>query len=284
MLGRDRYPAGVPCWVDIAQTDPRAATAFYAGVFGWEFQDRGPADGSGHYFVAHLDGAAVAAVWGPPEGTPWSPVWTTYVAVDRVEDAVAAVRAAGGTILAEPSDVPGAGRMATFADPSGAVLSVWEAGRHVGAEVVNAPGSWNWSNLVTSDLAAAEAFYGRVFGWEVRPVDLGGTTATMVCRPGYVDVLEVGDPGIRERQAAHGAPEGFENAIAWMLPVDPDDVGGPAPRWDVTFAVDDTDAVAARAAEHGGKVLSEPVSQGPSRTAVLADPEGAVFSVSSFSP
>jgi predicted enzyme related to lactoylglutathione lyase len=284
MPGRERYPAGVPCWVDTAQADPRAATDFYGGVFGWEFEDRMPADGPGHYFVAHQDDLAVAAVWGPPEDAPASPVWTTYVAVDRADDAAAVVRAAGGTILAEPADVPGAGRMATFADPAGAVLSVWEAGQHYGAQVVNAPGSWNWSNLVTSDLAAAEAFYGRVFGWEVRPVDMGGTTATMVCRPGYVDVLELGDPGIRERQAAAGAPEGFENAVAWMLPADPDDVRGPAPRWDVTFAVDDTDAVAARTAELGGKVLSEPVSQGPSRSAVLADPEGAVFSVGSFDP
>jgi predicted enzyme related to lactoylglutathione lyase len=285
MLDREEcYPAGVPCWVDTVQPDPQAAVDFYGGVFGWQFEDRMPADGPGHYFVARLGGADVAAVGSAPEGAPPGAVWSTYVAVDGADDTVADVRDAGGTILADPSDVLDAGRMATFADPAGAVLSIWQAGQHKGAQVVNAPGSWNWSNLVTSDPVAAQAFYGQVFGWETRSVDMGGAAATMICRPGYVEVLEMNDPDIRRRQADAGAPDGFENAIAWMLPIDPDDVRGASPRWDVTFAVDDTDAVAARTAERGGTVLSEPVDQGPSRSAILADPQGAVFSVNSFNP
>jgi hypothetical protein len=177
-----------------------------------------------------------------------------------------------------------AGRMAVCTDPGGATFSLWQAGERRGAEVVNAPGSWNWSNLVTSDPDAAQAFYHQVFGWETRSVDMGDATATMICRPGYVDVLEKDDPDIRRRQAEAGAPEGFENAIAWVLPLDADDVAGSSPRWDVTFAVDDTDAVAARTVERGGRVLSGPVDQGPARSAVLADPQGAVFSVGSFNP
>ena len=34
----------------------------------------------------------------------------------------------------------------------------WQAGRHTGAELVNAPGSWNWSDLKTHDTQAAKAF------------------------------------------------------------------------------------------------------------------------------
>ncbi len=54
--------------------------------------------------------------------------------------------------------------------------------------------------------------------------------------------------------------------------------------WGVTFAVEDTDAVAARAAELGGTVVVAPYDAGPVREAVLHDPEGARFSISSYDP
>jgi predicted enzyme related to lactoylglutathione lyase len=174
--------------------------------------------------------------------------------------------------------------MATVTDPSGAAFCLWQAGIHAGAEVVNAPGTWNWSNLRTTDPAAAAEFYGRVFGWEAKSIEMGEQTSTMFQQPGYAEFLAIDDPAIRERQAAVGAPEGFENAIGWMVDSHPADVQGPAPNWDVTFAVDDTDAVIAKAVELGGRVLAEPVSAGPTRMAVFADPQGAVLTVNSFKP
>ena len=37
---RTSYEHGVPNWVDLATTDVDAARAFYAGLFGWEFEER----------------------------------------------------------------------------------------------------------------------------------------------------------------------------------------------------------------------------------------------------
>ena len=54
-----------------------------------------------------------------------------------------------------------------------------------------------------------------------------------------------------------GAPEGFEDAVAWLVP----DADGPA-HWSVTFAVDDADGTCERAASLGGEVLSGPVDTG----------------------
>jgi predicted enzyme related to lactoylglutathione lyase len=283
MLVRERYPAGVPCWVDTGQPDTAAARDFYQGVFGWKFTDRMPAGGPAHYYVAELEGASVAAIWGPPD--PGAPVtWNTYIAVESVSDAAVEVAAAGGAVLVEPADAGDAGRMATVTDPNGAVFCLWQAGIHAGAEVVNAPGTWNWSNLRTDDPAAAAEFYGRVFGWEAKSIEMGEQTSTMFQQPGYAELLAIDDPAIRERQAEAGAPEGFENAIGWMVTSHPSDVQGPAPGWDVTFAVDDTDAVLAKAVELGGQILAEPVSAGPARFAVLADPQGAVLTVNSYKP
>ena len=58
-------------------------------------------------------------------------------------------------------DVMDLGRMAIFADPTGAVFGIWQPGTFAGAELVNEPGAFAWNELETRDPAAAKAFYGR---------------------------------------------------------------------------------------------------------------------------
>ena len=77
MLERDRYPPGVPCWIDTEQRDPQRAADFYGGLFGWEFHNRMPAD-SDPYLVATLRGRPVAAVARLANDAS-SPTWTTYI-------------------------------------------------------------------------------------------------------------------------------------------------------------------------------------------------------------
>jgi uncharacterized protein len=285
VLERDGYPAGVPCWVDTGQPDPEAAVEFYGGLFGWEFEDRMPADSPGRYFVAQLRGRDVAAVGSQPEQAPPTPGWNTYVWVDSADDATAKVKAAGGNALMEPFDVLDAGRMAVLTDPEGAVFCVWQAKEHKGAQLVNEPGTWNFSELNTRDPEGAKAFYGTVFGWEAETLDSGEGQTTMWRLPGYGDFLERRDPDLRRRMAADGAPEGFEDAVAWLIPMTsdqyPDDV---PPHWNVTFAVDDADAVADRAAKLGGQVRVPPFDAPFVRMTVVSDPQGAAFTASKYVP
>jgi predicted enzyme related to lactoylglutathione lyase len=285
LLERDGYPPGVPCWVDTGQPDPEAAVSFYAGLFGWEFEDRMPAESPGRYFVAQLRGRDVAAVGSQPQGMPPTPVWNTYIWVDSADETTARVKGAGGTALMEPFDVLDAGRMAVLADPEGAAFCVWQAKESKGAQLVNEPGTWNFSELNTRDREGAQAFYGAVFGWEADTLDLGEGDVTLWRLPGYGDFLEQRDPGLRDRMAAVGAPQGFEDAVAWLAPMTRDRFPEDAPpHWSITFAVDDADAIANRAAELGGKVLVPPVDAPWVRLAVVNDPQGAVFTVSKFMP
>lgn len=271
------YPPGVPCWIDTRQPDPAAAATFYAGLFGWTLEDQLPPGSGEHYLVARLDGADVAAVASAPDGAEPA-AWVTYVTVASADDAAERARAAGGVVVAEPVDVGPAGRMATIADPAGALIGAWEPRARTGAGLVNAPGTWNWSDLHTGDPQAALAFYPAVFGWVAQAVDMGGFEATMWCVPGYGDFQAERDPSLRERHADPGVPEGFSDAIGWLIPSD-----GAAPaRWHVTFAVADTDAVAARAVELGGTVLEAPHDLGPTRLAELQDPAGARFTISHY--
>ena len=254
----DRYLHGVPCWIDTAQPDPEAAVRFYRALFGWEFEERG------RDRVARLRGSDVAAITSQASDPPTTPVWTTYLRVGSAIATEASVVAAGGRIARDAvADVHGF----LFEDPSGARFSVKEEG---GAELVNAPGTWNWSNLETPYAHAAQGFYGAVFGWEAMPM---GEGVLMWRVPGYGDRLAELDPGLRARHAESGVPPGFSDAIGWLVP-------GERSRWTVSFAVEDADAIAARATELGGAVLVAPYDAQGARVATLRDPQGAEFTVS----
>jgi predicted enzyme related to lactoylglutathione lyase len=283
MIERDGYPAGVPCWVDTAQPDPEAAAEFYGGLFGWEFEDRTPAGSPLRYLVGRLRGCDVAAIGSLPDDAG-DPTWNTYVWVDDAEASASAIERAGGTVLMEPFDVSNAGRMAVFADPTGAAFRIWQAKAGKGAQLVNEPGTWNFSGLNTRDPEGAKAFYATVFGWE--PNSMGDDGGGAVWRlPGYGDFLERLDPGMPARMAEVGAPDGFEDAVAWLSPLSDEQFDTDTrAHWHVTFAVDDADATARRAEELGGKVLVAPLDAPWVRTTVLSDPQGAVFTASKFTP
>jgi predicted enzyme related to lactoylglutathione lyase len=279
MPERDGYIPGVPCWVDASVPEPDAVLGFYRGLFGWEFENRMPAgDPQGEYHVAQLNGGDVAAVGSIPEGAPPMAMWNTYVAVESADETADRVRDAGGTVVMEPFDIPGAGRMAVFTDPEGAAFCVWQAGEHWGARVVNEHGSLNFNGLATRNAEDAKAFYGAVFGWTT--LALGGG-AEMWTLPGYGDHLESSQPGLRDQIATVGGPPGFEDVVASINPI-PDQQPDTPAHWSVTFGVDDAGAVASRAGELGGTVLVEPMDVPWSRITVINDPQGATFIASQF--
>lgn len=253
MSERDSYPPGVPCWTAVLGPDPSKVGAFYAELFGWELT--GP-EGSPEFpfYVGTLRGRPVAGVGSLPEGAP--PMWTTHVRVERVEEALDAVTAAGGTVVAGPLDAPD-GRMGVFTDPQGALLCVSEDGRRDGAQVINEPGAWAMSALQSPDPGAAGPFYAALFGWTTDEFAPG---VSMFRRDGYVGG-EPQQPVPRDVVAVLATGE------------------GPA-TWGVDFWVEDADATARLAAERGGTVLVEPHDVPMFRNAVLADPWGAAFSVS----
>jgi predicted enzyme related to lactoylglutathione lyase len=245
---------------------------FYTELFGWKARDAMPPGSPDNYFVCKLRGRDVAAV-GPQRGggAPPVPVWNTYIWVKSADDTVAKVTEAGGSVVTKPFDLLDAGRMAVFADPAGAVFCVWQANKQKGAQVVNEPGTWTMSVLNTRDPEGAKAFYGAVFGWATDTMDMGESEITLWRIPGY-EGGEIEQPVPRDVVAvmARMSSDRF-----------PDDVPS---HWSVDFWVADTDATANKAAELGGKVIAPPFDTPVGRNAVLADPQGAVFSVSKAGP
>jgi predicted enzyme related to lactoylglutathione lyase len=250
-----RYEPGMPSWVDLGTPDPAGAAEFYGALFGWDAPEGSPQVGG--YRIATVRGCPVAGIGQATE--PGEPVWTTYVAVEHADDAEAKVLAAGGTVVVEPIDVLDVGRMAVFADPLGAVFSVWEPGTHPGAGLVNEPGTWSWSELLTTDTGAAAAFYRAVFGWT--PVSQGAGTS------GAYTEWQVGD-----------------RSVAGMMAMPAEVPAGVPSHWHVYFAVEETDLAVARVVELGGAVVRPPTDIEPGRFAIVADPAGATFSVIALDP
>jgi uncharacterized protein len=268
MSERDGYRAGVPCWVASVHPDPEAGVAFYTALFGWEAADIMPPEGAGRYFVCTLRGRAVAAVGSGRGGAaPQVPTWGTYIWVDSAEETAARAADAGGSVLTEPFDLLDAGRLAVLADPAGAVFCAFQPGRHRGAQVVNEPGAWAMSTLNTPDPETAAAFYGRLFGWQADAMDFGGMTAAMWRLPGY----RGGEPG-------QPVPA---DVVGVLLPQAPDQGRDASPpSWSVDFWVNDPEATAATATALGASVLVPPLDTPVGRTGIVADPQGASFSIS----
>ncbi|WP_231938625.1 VOC family protein [Arthrobacter sp. B6] len=272
-MTRRSYPAGVPCWVDTQQPDVEAAMRFYGGVLGWEFEETPSAGGTHRYVIATLNGQEAAAITGPGTGVA---AWNTYVSVDEAEAAVRHLLSAGATVKSAPADTGPAGVQAVLADPEGVEFRIWQARERLGAQAVNRPGGWNFSDLHTADTEAAIAFYTKAFDWQFDHLDYG----IMIRRPGYGDHLEATvDPNIRARQAGDLAPRGFEDAVAWIASTMP----GELPQWHVTFTVADRDRAVEDAVRLGAAVLGQDDTEW-TRTALIRDPGGAVFTASQFTP
>jgi predicted enzyme related to lactoylglutathione lyase len=251
MPERTSYTQGTPSWVDLPTTDPDAAKAFYAGVFGWSYDDQPMGEGA-VYSIGKIGGLDVAAISPQPQemaaaGAP--PMWGTYITVDSADDAAAKIGAAGGKVLMEPMDVMTAGRMVLAMDPGGAMVAFWQANEHIGARLVNEPGAIIWNELITSDASSAK-FYEQVAGMTTSVQDMGEGQQYTVFQAGDAMVGGTTPPMM----------EGVPN------------------HWHVYFAVDDADATAAKVTELGGSILVPPFDTPVGRIAVAQDPQGAVFS------
>lgn len=251
------FVPGAPDWVDLGTPDVEASVAFYTTLFGWDFASAGPE--AGGYGMFMLNGRTAAAV-GPLTEDGASASWTLYFHTSDADLTARTVAEEGGTVRVEPFDVFSLGRTGVFADPSGARFAVWEPRKTQGLDAVTLPGTLTWTELHTDDVAAAHAFYGKVFGWraEDSPVPEGRPYLVVSTAGGGPDAAIGGITELDEERRAAGA----------------------TPQWRPYFEVTDVDAVVERARAEGGRVETPAVEiEDVGRTAELADPFGAPFSV-----
>jgi predicted enzyme related to lactoylglutathione lyase len=255
MPTKTSYVQGTPCWVDLQTTDQAAARDFYGALFGWTFDERPMPDDSGTTYsmgqIRGLNAAAIAPQNPDQAAAGIPPTWNTYIAVDDVDATTALVADAGGQVAMEPFDIGDSGRMSFVADPSGAFVGLWQADRHIGAQIVNEPGAVTWNELITSDADVALPFYEKVLGVQAVTVPMG---------PDYsYTMFQIGDT-----QVGGTTPPQME---------------GVPNHWHVWFVSAALDETAARARQLGAQLIVEPTAMPIGRMAVVRDPQGAVFSL-----
>ncbi len=249
------FAPGTFCWVELATSDSEAAKKFYTELFGWSFDDNPMGPGM-VYTMLKSDGKEVGALYKMmPDMAAQGilPHWMSYASTENADESSAKAKSLGGTVMQEPFDVSDFGRMAVMQDPTGAVFSVWQAKKHKGAALVNAPGALCWNELMTSDAAKAGDFYTGLFGWGKDVQNFGPMEYTMFTNGGQ--------------------------PTAGMLQISPE-MGNIPPNWLVYFAVDDCDAKVQKATELGATVM-KPADDIPGigRFAILTDPQGAAFAI-----
>src|SRR5947209_18297147 len=253
MANVDSHAPGTFCWIELATTDQAAAKTFYNSVFGW-VPDDAPMGPGEVYTMFKLQGRDAAAAYGmrpDQRNAGLAAHWLLYIAPENVDETAARVEQLGGKLSAPPFDVMDAGRMAPVQDPHGASFAIWQAKRNPGIGITGVDGTLCWADLSTPDPAAAARFYSGLLGWE--------TTA---------------DPHTDYVHIKNGSQ--FIGGIVALNNRNPN----APPHWLPYFLSSNCDETADKASKAGAKLLVPPMTmENVGRMSVVADPQGAVFSI-----
>ena len=238
-------------WHDLITNDTAAAQHFYAGLFGWTFEET-IRPGGGPYILAKSNGQYVGGMVhkdNPNDQTNYSR-WLGYLSVANVEKALKMTRSAGGTIVVDARELGNIGQVAAITDPQGAVLGLIRSNHgDPDDSQPDALGRIVWDELLVEDTQAAASFYESLAGYNIQTIQRRGGQ--------YIKLTADG----RERAGIMQNP--FEYYPS---------------SWLTYFAVADPIAATAKVESLGGKVLLPPSSDlRESTLAVVEDPSGAVL-------
>jgi predicted enzyme related to lactoylglutathione lyase len=243
------------CWIELATTDQGAAKNFYSSLFGWAAEDApmGPEFSYTLFRLGGKDAGGAYRLMKEQVDAHVPPHWMLYVRMENADASAAKAVGLGATQVVPPTDIPHVGRFAVLRDPTGAHISIIQLGEHKGLEVFGNVNALCWADLNTGDAEGAARFYGDWLGWNY---DLG--------KDGY-------------RHIMNGSSK--EHMIGGIPPHMHAPPGTPA-NWMAYFHVSDCKASAEKAGRLGAStIMPANVMADVGTIAVLADPQGAVFSL-----
>ncbi len=239
-------------WFEHVSNDSRKAQEFYGEVLGWKVKPFPMGDVACEMILAGDTWDSMIGGYTAPAGDHQAARWIATVSVENVDVATNAAVANGGKMLDAPADLPSVGRKARIADPQGAELGLLTDARADKPDALAVADGWLWNELHTTDPMEALSFYEKVVGFSHRSMEMGpGQMYHVLSKDGV-------DRGGVTGHLAAGIP----------------------PHWLPYVAVDDVDAMAARADKLGARIPVSPQDiPGIGRFAVLEDPTGAVLAV-----
>lgn len=235
------YTYGRPVWRELMTRDAAKARAFYAALFGWEYEDL-LLGAQGTYTRILAGGKPIGGLWEVLPDNPSRSLWMSYVSVPDV-DAVARLAVQhGGKVVRGPAEFTGRGRFAVVRDFAGAIFIAFHALQGDPPLELPKPGEFCWESIATPDVPRARDFYETLLGWKA----LKG-------REGAAALFTV-----------DGSPEG---QVADLL-----ENQGYTPAWMPSVRVEKLGLMSERVAELGGEVIAHFSVYRVGRFAVIADP------------
>jgi len=134
-------PLGTLSWHELATTDNEAAFAFYSALFGWDAIERMDMGPSGVYLIFGQNGARRGGMYIKPADYQGPPNWLPYANVPSADQGFTLAMEGGAKQMIAPMEVPGGGRIAAVADPTGAAFAIHSmpAGSAAAAEAAPKP-------------------------------------------------------------------------------------------------------------------------------------------------
>ncbi len=248
-------------WYELMTPDPAASKKFYDEVVGWNIGEESVAPGIEYRMIGRSDGGNAGGVLTLTDEMcdgGARPIWLGYLHTNDVDAKVEAIKADGGSVMMEPWDQPGVGRLAMVTGPEGATFYLMdpippESNPNAKSDVfsVDQPQRVRWNELWSSDPERSIDFYKRRFGWS---------------QEGGMDMGEMG----KYRFVQHDGV-----GIGAVMRTMPD---MPQSMWNFYVGVDDIDRAAEAVRSGGGQVTNGPMEIPGGEYALNGvDPQGALF-------
>jgi predicted enzyme related to lactoylglutathione lyase len=253
----DSRHVGQFVWYDLLTSDVGGAKAFYGGLFGWTFDDGG--EESPVFTTILLKGRPIGGIAATQKLKQEVNVsqWVSSLSVADVDRAVEEAVRLGGTVTAQPQDLPHRGRVAVVRDNQNALLALVSSPTGDPPLERSEVGGWLWTELWTRDAAASLAFYQGLVGYEAEA---------------YEDT-QPADYHLLQRDG-----QNLAGVLAYDIPA-------VEPNWLPYILVDDPASLVGKVEELGGRVLfpPDPGIRGGD-VAIIADPSGAAITIQKWPP
>lgn len=109
--------------VELMSNDVDKAKTFYQTLFDWKLDDM-PMGDMTYTMIKVGEGTGGGMMKNPIPNAPSA--WMAYVLVGDVKAATAKAKSLGANVMKDVAEVPGAGWFSVIADPTGAVLGLWQ--------------------------------------------------------------------------------------------------------------------------------------------------------------
>lgn len=250
------YKNGTFCYCELSTVEYENSKEFYKNIFDWEVKENNEFL---KYTVFCKNENILLGMYDSDDEQleiDFSGTWTPFISVVDIEKTIEKAVKNGGECLQESFEADNYGKAAIIKDPTGALISLWQANEYIGSKLQREENTMSWCELHTTDIKTASEFYKKVFLWKAEPHKIENEL--------YINFKK------------------GSNYIAGMKEIEKE-TGIKNPIWLMYIEVGNCQKIYKKALKLGAKGIQAPKvnkeSFGLVETAILSDISGTVFAI-----